>query len=78
MQVFEHDDKVMGFGVRTLKRVLQGTFIAEYVGEILTDIEADKRSDDSYVFAFGSSKVIERCLFFITFKYNNIRNSFYY
>ncbi|XP_063703297.1 histone-lysine N-methyltransferase EHMT2 [Culicoides brevitarsis] len=50
MQVFECDDPVRGFGVRTLVKIPKGTFITEYIGEILTDAEADRRTDDSFFF----------------------------
>lgn len=28
----------------------QGSYVCEYVGEIITDLEADQRQDDSYLF----------------------------
>ncbi|XP_036384200.1 histone-lysine N-methyltransferase EHMT1 isoform X2 [Megalops cyprinoides] len=40
----------MGWGVRTLQDVPQGTFVCEYVGEIISDAEADVRENDSYLF----------------------------
>ncbi|XP_070582296.1 uncharacterized protein [Ptychodera flava] len=40
----------MGWGVRTIKDIPQGTFVCEYVGEIISDEEADRRPDDSYLF----------------------------
>ncbi|XP_069775679.1 histone-lysine N-methyltransferase EHMT2-like isoform X3 [Narcine bancroftii] len=40
----------MGWGVRALQDIPQGTFICEYVGEIISDAEADVREDDSYLF----------------------------
>ncbi|KAG8448600.1 hypothetical protein GDO86_015623 [Hymenochirus boettgeri] len=40
----------MGWGVRALQTILQGTFICEYVGELISDAEADVREDDSYLF----------------------------
>ncbi|CAM9664666.1 unnamed protein product [Lampetra planeri] len=40
----------MGWGVRALQDILPGTFICEYVGEIISDAEADVREDDSYLF----------------------------
>uniref|UniRef100_UPI00358FF7E5 histone-lysine N-methyltransferase EHMT2-like isoform X3 n=1 Tax=Myxine glutinosa TaxID=7769 RepID=UPI00358FF7E5 len=40
----------MGFGVRVLHDISPGTFICEYVGEIISDAEADIREDDSYLF----------------------------
>ncbi|XP_077864438.1 histone-lysine N-methyltransferase EHMT1-like [Saccoglossus kowalevskii] len=40
----------MGWGLRTIKDVPQGTFVCEYIGEIISDEEADRRQDDSYLF----------------------------
>uniref|UniRef100_A0A673WN94 Euchromatic histone-lysine N-methyltransferase 1b n=1 Tax=Salmo trutta TaxID=8032 RepID=A0A673WN94_SALTR len=40
----------MGWGVRTLQEIPQGTFVCEYVGEIISDAEADVRENDSYLF----------------------------
>ncbi|XP_053577957.1 histone-lysine N-methyltransferase EHMT2 isoform X2 [Bombina bombina] len=40
----------MGWGVRALQGIPQGTFICEYVGELISDAEADVREDDSYLF----------------------------
>ncbi|XP_048875775.1 histone-lysine N-methyltransferase EHMT1 isoform X5 [Brienomyrus brachyistius] len=39
-----------GWGVRALQDIPQGTFVCEYVGEIITDAEADVRENDSYLF----------------------------
>ncbi|XP_064649303.1 histone-lysine N-methyltransferase EHMT2-like [Lineus longissimus] len=39
-----------GWGVRTLLDIPQGTFLCEYIGEIISDSEADRREDDSYLF----------------------------
>lgn len=50
LQVFECDDKVKGLGVQALTKVLRGTFVAEYTGELLTGAETDRRTDDSYFF----------------------------
>lgn len=57
LQVFECTERDKGFGVRSVSQVPRGTFIAEYTGEILTDMEADRRSDDSYFFDLGASEV---------------------
>lgn len=51
-EVFKTQDK--GWGVRSLRMIQKGSFVCEYVGEIITDSEADKRDDDSYVFDLGS------------------------
>ncbi|WOL03000.1 histone-lysine N-methyltransferase, H3 lysine-9 specific SUVH4-like [Canna indica] len=43
----------MGWGVRSLYSIPSGSFICEYVGELLKDTEADKRSNDEYLFDIG-------------------------
>lgn len=55
--MFEADDKGKGFGVKCLTRIRKGTFVAQYVGEILTDEEADRRTNDSFFFDLGASDV---------------------
>lgn len=55
LQVFECQQRAKGWGVRTLRQIPRGTFVAEYTGEILTDMEADRRTDDSYFFDLDSS-----------------------
>lgn len=57
LQVFESLDQVKGWGVQTLTKIFKGSFVAEYTGEILTDAEADRRTDDSYFFDLGSVDV---------------------
>lgn len=57
LQVFECFETAKGWGVQTLTKINRGTFIAEYTGEILTDAEADRRTDDSYFFDLGSVDV---------------------
>ncbi|XP_021933678.1 histone-lysine N-methyltransferase EHMT2 isoform X2 [Zootermopsis nevadensis] len=42
--------KVKGWGVRTLRPISKGTYVCEYIGEIISDCEADHREDDSYLF----------------------------
>ncbi|KAK7873213.1 hypothetical protein R5R35_011296 [Gryllus longicercus] len=39
-----------GWGVRTLQPILKGTYVCEYIGEVISDCEADHREDDSYLF----------------------------
>ncbi|XP_056587271.1 histone-lysine N-methyltransferase EHMT1 isoform X2 [Triplophysa dalaica] len=46
--------QLMGWGVRTLQDIPQGTFICEYVGEIISDAEADVRENDSYLFSLDN------------------------
>ncbi|KAL5012000.1 hypothetical protein ScPMuIL_010551 [Solemya velum] len=39
-----------GWGVKTLLDINKGTFVCEYIGELISDHEADIREDDSYLF----------------------------
>lgn len=43
-----------GWGVRTMVPIPKGTFLVEYVGEILPDEAANHRLDDSYLFDLGN------------------------
>uniref|UniRef100_A0A6P8PBB8 [histone H3]-lysine(9) N-methyltransferase n=1 Tax=Geotrypetes seraphini TaxID=260995 RepID=A0A6P8PBB8_GEOSA len=54
----------MGWGVRALQSIPQGTFICEYVGELISDAEADVREDDSYLFDLDNKyiHIFSRCL----------------
>ncbi|XP_014206888.2 histone-lysine N-methyltransferase EHMT2 [Copidosoma floridanum] len=47
-QLFRTDGK--GWGLKTLRHITKGTYVCEYVGEIISDSEADVREDDSYLF----------------------------
>jgi hypothetical protein len=51
LQVFK--TKSMGWGVRTLDFIPCGSFVCEYIGEVLEDEEAQKRKTDEYLFAIG-------------------------
>ncbi|XP_078498135.1 histone-lysine N-methyltransferase EHMT1 isoform X2 [Lissotriton helveticus] len=42
--------KNMGWGVQTQQDIPLGTFVCEYVGEMISDVEADVREEDSYLF----------------------------
>lgn len=42
--------KNMGWGVQTQQDIPLGTFVCEYVGEMISDAEADVREEDSYLF----------------------------
>ena len=48
----------MGWGIRASQNIPKGTFICEYVGEIISDSEAETR-EDSYLFDL-ESRVSER------------------
>ena len=39
----------MGWGVRPLSAIPKGSFVCEYVGELISDSEAETR-EDSYLF----------------------------
>ncbi|XP_070759756.1 histone-lysine N-methyltransferase EHMT1a [Enoplosus armatus] len=52
----------MGWGVRAMQDIRQGTFICEYVGEIITDSEADKRENDSFLFTLDNKVGEVHCI----------------
>uniref|UniRef100_A0A8C3A5K4 Euchromatic histone-lysine N-methyltransferase 1a n=1 Tax=Cyclopterus lumpus TaxID=8103 RepID=A0A8C3A5K4_CYCLU len=52
----------MGWGVRAMQDIPQGTFICEYVGEIITDAEADKRENDSFLFTLENKVGDVHCI----------------
>ncbi|CAL4886363.1 unnamed protein product [Urochloa decumbens] len=53
LQVFKTNS--MGWGVRTLDFIPSGSFVCEYIGEVLLDDEAQRRKNDEYLFAIGSN-----------------------
>uniref|UniRef100_A0A0A1WMV7 Histone-lysine N-methyltransferase EHMT2 n=1 Tax=Zeugodacus cucurbitae TaxID=28588 RepID=A0A0A1WMV7_ZEUCU len=59
LQVFECNDTTKGWGVRTLVQVAKGSFVSEYIGEILSNTEADRRTDDSYCFDLENDHCID-------------------
>ncbi|XP_066323973.1 uncharacterized protein [Miscanthus floridulus] len=61
-RVSQHDMKIplevfrttkTGWGVRSLRSIPSGSFICEYIGELLHQKEADKRRNNSYLFDVG-------------------------
>ncbi|BES93469.1 Histone-lysine N-methyltransferase [Nesidiocoris tenuis] len=62
--------KEKSWGVITLKEIPRGTYVCEYVGEIISDLEADTRKDDSYLFDLDNSEGETYCL--DARKYGNI------
>ncbi|KAM5298490.1 histone-lysine N-methyltransferase EHMT1 isoform 2-T2 [Ctenodactylus gundi] len=48
LQLYRTQD--VGWGVRSLQEIPVGTFVCEYVGELISDSEADVREEDSYLF----------------------------
>ncbi|XP_046344023.1 histone-lysine N-methyltransferase EHMT2-like isoform X4 [Haliotis rufescens] len=59
-----------GWGVKTLTDIPQGTFICEYIGELISDSEADRREDDSYLFDLDNKDGETYCI--DARKYGNI------
>ncbi|XP_073001411.1 histone-lysine N-methyltransferase, H3 lysine-9 specific SUVH6-like [Typha latifolia] len=53
LQIFK--TRSMGWGVRSLNFIPSGSFVCEYVGELLEDEEAQKRTNDEYLFAVGNN-----------------------
>ncbi|XP_041815953.1 histone-lysine N-methyltransferase EHMT1 isoform X2 [Chelmon rostratus] len=49
LQLFRTSKK--GWGVRALQDIPQGSFICEYVGEIISEAEAEMRQNDAYLFS---------------------------
>ncbi|XP_023217380.1 uncharacterized protein LOC111619796 [Centruroides sculpturatus] len=60
LQLFRTKQK--GWGVRALKEIPKGSFICEYIGEIISDSEADQREDDSYLFDLDNRDGETYCL----------------
>ncbi|XP_041370833.1 histone-lysine N-methyltransferase EHMT2-like [Gigantopelta aegis] len=48
LQLFKTSGR--GWGVKTLQDIPKGKFVCEYIGELISDSEADRREDDSYLF----------------------------
>ncbi|KAG5881158.1 hypothetical protein JTB14_024575 [Gonioctena quinquepunctata] len=59
-QLYKTDTK--GWGVKTLKFIPKGSYVCEYVGEILTDVEADRREDDSFFFDLDNKGLESFCV----------------
>ncbi|KAL6659084.1 hypothetical protein ACP70R_003124 [Stipagrostis hirtigluma subsp. patula] len=58
LQVFK--TKSMGWGVRSLDFIPSGSFVCEYIGELLEDEEAQKRMNDEYLFGIGNNYYDDR------------------
>ncbi|OMO97062.1 hypothetical protein CCACVL1_04674, partial [Corchorus capsularis] len=54
LEIFKTESR--GWGVRSLDSIPSGSFICEYVGELLEDTEAEKRTgNDEYLFDIGDN-----------------------
>ncbi|PWA94589.1 histone H3-K9 methyltransferase [Artemisia annua] len=52
LEIFKTESR--GWGVRSLSSISSGSFICEYIGELLEDTEAEKRTgNDEYLFDIG-------------------------
>ncbi|KAK2987659.1 hypothetical protein RJ640_012938 [Escallonia rubra] len=51
LEIFKTQSR--GWGVRSLNSISSGSFICEYTGELLEDKEAEKRTNDEYLFDIG-------------------------
>ncbi|XAR71166.1 Histone-lysine N-methyltransferase, partial [Bertholletia excelsa] len=47
--------QVEGWGVRALTSIASGSFVCEYIGELLEDKEAEQRQNDEYLFDIGQN-----------------------
>lgn len=72
---FEHSfqlfkTKSKGWALRTLNHIPAGAYVCEYVGEILTEEDANLREDDSYFFDLGFEVciLIINCMMLMTLK----------
>ncbi|KAI3691598.1 hypothetical protein L6452_31395 [Arctium lappa] len=54
LEIFKTETR--GWGVRSLSSISSGSFICEYIGELLEDTEAEKRTgNDEYLFDIGQN-----------------------
>ncbi|XP_035995927.1 histone-lysine N-methyltransferase EHMT1 isoform X2 [Fundulus heteroclitus] len=60
LQVFRTSKK--GWGVRALQDIAQGSFVCEYVGEIISEAEADMRQNDAYLFSLDDKPEDPYCI----------------
>ncbi|KAJ8921859.1 hypothetical protein NQ315_008491 [Exocentrus adspersus] len=59
-QLYKTEKK--GWSIKTLRFIPKGSYVCEYVGEILTDIVADQRDDDSYLFDLDNRDTESFCI----------------
>ncbi|XP_028570813.2 histone-lysine N-methyltransferase EHMT1 isoform X1 [Podarcis muralis] len=52
----------MSWGVRTMQDIPLGTFVCEYVGELISDSEANVREEDTYLFELGDKDKDVYCI----------------
>ncbi|XP_034565475.1 histone-lysine N-methyltransferase EHMT1 isoform X2 [Notolabrus celidotus] len=60
LQLFRTSKK--GWGVRALQDIPQGSFICEYVGEIISEAEAEMRQNDAYLFSLDDKPQDQYCI----------------
>lgn len=59
LQVTECEEPSKGWGVRSMVHMPRGTFVSTYTGEIITALEVECRTDDSYFFDLGQNNCID-------------------
>ncbi|XP_034968657.1 histone-lysine N-methyltransferase EHMT1 isoform X5 [Zootoca vivipara] len=52
----------MNWGVRTMQNIPLGTFVCEYVGELISDSEANVREEDCYLFELDNKNKDVYCI----------------
>ena len=60
----------VGWSLRTISPIPKGSFVLSYVGEVISDEEADRRSNDSYLFDLDM-KVFSFAVLLTRFQYFN-------
>nr|XP_057920138.1 histone-lysine N-methyltransferase EHMT1 [Doryrhamphus excisus] len=60
LQLFRAGKK--GWGVRALQDIPQGTFVCEYIGEIISEAEAEMRQNDAYLFSLTDKPQAQYCI----------------
>lgn len=60
MELFRTQKK--GWGVRALQDIPKGTFVCEYVGEIILEDEAEMRQNDAYLFSLDDKPQEQYCI----------------
>nr|XP_061836747.1 histone-lysine N-methyltransferase EHMT1 isoform X2 [Nerophis lumbriciformis] len=60
IQLFRTTKK--GWGVRALQDIPQGTFVCEYIGEIISEAEAEMRQNDAFLFSLEDKPQAQYCI----------------
>lgn len=66
-QLFKTETK--GWSIRALCDIPKGSFVCEYVGEIISDEEAERREDDSFLFDLDNRNYFRNNVFAYLFSF---------